>query len=574
MPRMRVMYLDFSKLLRYFLMKKQIAIFLILFSFISCSSVKKKEECKSVSTFGNLGNLINSVDNEPLVKLLDNELVYLTNDDKLYNIFQIKDKNSLLTKADNIIKNNNLISPGLPTSYSLDKEKSLVIVSGLTNDSLNRDLYGFMYVRGEYARIIETKILNSKGFEGHPFFVGNRLYFTKEVDGQWDIYYSDYINGNWTAPTPHSEINTLADEGFYSESFNKSLFSRKINGKFNVLIKENKARKITEPYQLSSEYNSTNNDISPIIFGNDLYLSSDRPGGCGQFDIYKFDFCSNVKLTGSVVSEYENVPLKGIVELYSKDSVLLNKYIIPNNSHFEFDLAANNYYYLVYKNDCYNSVKSTDLFFAECNESSDVVLQQDIFLPNYTVEFNFEEYDIPFFVTGYYRPNTSDNLKELKSLFKLGVITGKGNTSYIEYPDEKYHEYSYTIDSAFNEAIKYINDRLNNLKNDCVLNNTKIVLDVTGFSDPRDIATNKIYPGPDIYDEKGNVAVKNGTAIDNQLLSFIRAYYTGAYIKDKVTDNSNIVINMLTGGVDDSSKRPNDLKRRVKVSIRLETTTK
>ncbi|MER3329625.1 MAG: hypothetical protein RIF34_08625, partial [Candidatus Kapaibacterium sp.] len=106
-----------------------------------------------------------------------------------------------------------------------------------------------------------------------------------------------------------------------------------------------------------------------------------------------------------------------------------------------------------------------------------------------------------------------------------------------------------------------------------ILNNTKIILDITGYSDPRDIASNKIYPGPDIYDEKGNVAVKNGAVIDNQLLSFIRAYYTGAYIKDKVTDNSNIIINMLTGGIDDSSKRPNDLKRRVKVSIRLETTT-
>ncbi len=554
-------------------MKKQFAIILIIISFISCASAPKKEECKSVSTNGNLGNVINSVDNEPLVKVVDNELVYLTIDDKLYNTFQIKDRNSILTKLDNIIKYNNLVSPGLPTSYSMDNEKILYVVSGLTTDSLNRDLFSFMYVRGEYARVIDIKSLNSIGFEGHPYFVGNRLYFTKEIGGQWDIYYSDYTNSNWTNPIPVSEINSKVDEGFYSESYHKSLFSRKVNGKFNIFTFDRKDEDKIEPYQLNNEYNSKFNDISPTILGNDLYLSSDRPGGCGQFDIYKFDFCSNVMLSGNVISEFENVPLKGIVELYSSDSVLINQYIIPNNSYFEFDLSANNYYYLTYRNDCYNSIKSTDLFFAECNENAEVIIQQDIFLPNYTVEFNFEEYDIPFFVTGYYRPNTSDNLKELKSLFKLGVITGKGNTSYIEYPDDKYHEYSYTIDSAFGEAIKYINDRLNNLKNDCVLNNTKIVLDITGYSDPRDITTNKIYPGPDIYDEKGNVAVKNGAVIDNQLLSFIRAYYTGAYIKDKVTDNSNIVINMLTGGIDDNTKRPNDLKRRVKVSIRLETIT-
>jgi|GEM_PF-1983184 len=551
-------------------MKKQFTTILLLLSLISCGSIPEKKECKGVSVAGNLGNIINSVDNEPLVKSVDNELVYLSSDSKQYNIFQIKDNNSLLTNIDNIVKHNDLLSPGLPTTYNLDNEKKLFVISGLTNDSLNRDLFAFMYVRGEYARVIDIKLLNSKGFEGHPYFVDNRLYFTKEINNQWDIYYSDYINGNWTNPISFDDINTNVDEGFYSESFNKSLFSRKVNGKFNIFSYE-KNNHSTNAYQLNSDYNSRFNDISPTILNNSLYLTSDRPGGCGQFDVYNFDFCKKVTLKGNIISEYENVPLKGIVELYSKDSVLLNQYVIPSDSYFEFELTANTYYYLTYRNECYNSIKSTDLFFAECNENAEVVFQQDIILPNYTIEFNFEEYDIPFFVTGYYRPNTSDNLKELKSLFKLGVITGKGNTSYIEYPDDKYHQYSYTIDSAFREAIDYINDKLNNLKNDCVMNNTKIVLDITGFSDPRDIASNKIYPGPDIYDENGNVAVKNGSVIDNQLLSFLRAYYTGDYIKNKVVDNSNIVINMLTGGIDDNSKRPNDLKRRVKISIRLET---
>lgn len=552
-------------------MKKHITIIFILFFLISCGSIKEKQECIKVNSSGNLGTLINTVDNEPLVKQVNNELVYLTSDNLLYNIFQIKDNTSLLTSLDNLIKFNNLVSPGLPTTYSIDDEKTLYVISSLTVDSLDRNLIAFMYIRGNYARIIDISKLNSQGFEGHPFFVGNRLYFTKEINNQWDIFFSEYVDGQWTTPNPLAHINTNSDEGFYSEFYNKSLFARKIENNFDIFIYNND--EVSEPYRLDNIFNSSYNDISPTISDNSIYLSSDRLGGCGNYDIYKFDFCKNVKLKGNVVSEFENVPLKGIVELYSQDSNLISQYIIPNNSYFEFDLSANKYYYLVYKNDCYNTIKSTDLFLAECNENSEVIFQQNIFLPNYTVEFNFEEYDIPFFVTGYYRPNTSDNLKELKHLFKLGVITGKGNTSYIEYPDEKYHEYSYIIDSAFGEAIEYINDKLNNLKNECILNNTKIVLDITGFSDPRDIASNKIYPGPDIYDDKGNVVVKHGTLIDNQLLSFIRAYYTGDYIKNKVSDNRNIIINMLTGGIDDNSKRPNDLKRRVKISIRLETNT-
>lgn len=552
-------------------MKKFLILILPTILIISCSSRKEKITCQDVSSNGNLGNVINSVDNEPLIKTIENDLIYLTNDDKQYNLFQIKDNTNLLTKFDNIIKYNNIVSPGLPTSYNIDNEKTLYVVSGLTSDSLNRDLYAFIYVRGDYARKIDTKVLNSKGFEGHPFFVGNKLYYTKEVDGNWDIYSTNYIDGKWSPIEPVSEINTKDDEGFYSEFGKKSFFSRKVNGKFNIFTTNNELDTSGKPYQLGKEYNSSFNDISPTLYNNSLYLASDRPGGCGDFDIYKFDFCKSTTLNGNVISEYENVPLKGTVELYSADSNLVDKYTIPNNSHFEFELTPNKYYYLVYKNDCYNTVKSTDLFFADCNEKADVVLEQDIYLPNYSVEFNFEEYDIPFFVTGYYRPNTSENLKELKSLFKLGVITGKGTTSYIEYPDERYFQYSFTIDSAFDNAIKYINERLNSLKNDCVISDTKIILDITGFSDPRDIAPNKIYPGPDIYDENGKVVVKHGVTIDNQLLSFIRAYYTGEYIKNKVKDSSKIVINMFTGGIDDKSDRPNDLKRRVKVSIRLET---
>jgi hypothetical protein len=552
-------------------MKKLLILIASISVLFACSSTKEKKICNEVSTRGNLGILINSVDDEPLVKDVDGNLVFITNDEQQHNVFQIRDRDILLTNLDNITKQNGLISPGLPTSYAIDSGKTLYVISGLTNDSLNRDLFAFLYVRGEYARKIDISLLNGKGFEGHPYFSKNKLYFTKEADSSWDIYSSIYSNNSWSAPEPVSGINTNEDEGFYSESGNKSFFARRINGKFNIFSVKNDTTGTKQIYPLSYEFNSESNDISPVLHNGKLYLSSDRAGGCGKFDIYEFDFCRNVSLSGNVVSEFENVPLKGTVELYSEDSTLVSQYVIPNNSSFNFDLAPNQYYYLVYKNDCYNTVKSTDLFFAECSENADVVLHQDIYLPNYTVEFNFEEYDIPFFVTGYYRPNTSDNLTELKNLFKSGVITGKGNTSYIEYPTDKYAQYALTIDSAFDSAINYINDKLSNIHNECVKADTKIVLDITGYSDPREIAPGNVYPGPDIYDGNGATAVKHGEAINNHLLSFIRAYYTGEYIKNKVKDSSKIILNMFTGGVDIKKDRPNDMKRRVKISIRLKT---
>lgn len=86
------------------------------------------------------------------------------------------------------------------------------------------EIYFFVYIRGKYARKVDMNTLNSKRFEGHPFFVWNKLYFTKEVNGQWDIYSAKYDNLLWNEIKPLGDIYTNEDEAFNSEMGNKSFF--------------------------------------------------------------------------------------------------------------------------------------------------------------------------------------------------------------------------------------------------------------------------------------------------------------------------------------------------------------
>jgi len=542
---------------------------LILFAF-SCSTIEKKKECKEVSSRDNLGPTVNSTDSESLISLIDNEIIFRQSTDDEFNIFQLSKNEILLTKINQIIKNLKINSPGLPAIYQNKDGEKFMVISGLLKDTLNRDLSAYRIIDDFHTTYINCDVLNSEGFEGHPYFDGNRLYFTKEIDSQWDIYYSDLVDNIWTSPKPIFEINTVNDEGFYYNNNNLELFSRRDeNNKFNIWRSFNDVDKSKSYRNLSTDINSTFNDISANLVGNKIYYSSDRPGGCGEFDLYSADFCNNVKLNGIVVSEFDDIPLTGSVSLFNKSNILIDTKDI-NNADFEFQLSPNEYYYLKYNNECYSTVQSTELFYAECNEVENVVIIQEIVLPDYTVEFNFEEYDIPFFVTGYYRPNTTENLSELKKLFKHNVIKRKGNTSYIEYPTEKYHDYSYVIDSAFDSAVQFIEEQLQNLNNECISKKIKLAVDITGYSDPRQIGEANIYPGPDVYDSEGSVVFSNGEEIDNEKLSFLRAYYTGEYIKSKIKNNDNIVYNIFTGGVKSESNLPNDLKRKVKISIRLQ----
>lgn len=128
---------------------------------------------------------------------------------------------------------------------------------------------------------------------------GDTLYFSSDRaggSGGLDLWMSFSGNGiNWSEPKNlGKEINTPFNEiaPFYSEHQKKLFFASNGHrgfGGYDLFLADGISLKKTQVYNLGFPFNS-NKDDAFIIFGkNKGYLSSNRNGGPGKFDIYTFD---------------------------------------------------------------------------------------------------------------------------------------------------------------------------------------------------------------------------------------------------------------------------------------------
>lgn len=158
-------------------------------------------------------------------------------------------------------------------------------------------------------------------------------------------------------------------------------------------------------------------------------------------------------------------------------------------------------------------------------------------------EFDLGKYDIPFYVSGYYRPNTQENLEQLFVL-REGELK---NATYIEKFDKKSQRYdqyklwAQSVDNIFKvvytASVDEIFPKINSANNpDEVLE-----ISVTGYADPRAI-TGKYLESEvaSFVDLEGKTyVVKQGDDLDNLKLSGLRAYYCGKLLDKLFSDASN-----------------------------------
>jgi len=136
-------------------------------------------------------------------------------------------------------------------------------------------------------------------YDEAPLFItvdGKTLYLRKTVKGNSDIYYSKFINGNWTQPQEFAEINSPSSEnGFSMTADGKTLYfssdRNKSIGKFDLYeCKQDANGKWGSIQRLPKNINSAFNEISPFINpdGKTLFFSSDgyENKGTGGYDIY------------------------------------------------------------------------------------------------------------------------------------------------------------------------------------------------------------------------------------------------------------------------------------------------
>jgi len=128
----------------------------------------------------------------------------------------------------------------------------------------------------------------------------------KSKNGKYEkkIYYSEYINSMWQKEKPHVPVSDLfnCECLFLSNDGNIMLFSSSLQSdmeeKYSNIYIINKTNGVwSDPEKLSPNVNSKYADSYPFLSveGNTLYFSSNRPSGSGGFDLYVSEKTDNGK---------------------------------------------------------------------------------------------------------------------------------------------------------------------------------------------------------------------------------------------------------------------------------------
>jgi hypothetical protein len=200
-------------------------------------------------------------------------------------------------------------------------------------------------------------------------------------------------------------------------------------------------------------------------------------------------------------------------------------------------------------------------------------------------KYQLERYNIPFFVTGYWYPNTNANLDHLNRRVangELGLFEG-GNTPYIDREDEDYRSYANQIEAIFDTIYTSITQRYLSMFNKCALGTEKLKIEVRGFVDPRGL-TPGYYPDKTIRTE--SMTIRKGEEMSgqsgNKKLANLRAYYTLEMIDlelatrsplyRQLKDQNRVILTAYGVGIDvetGGSRLQDPAKRRIDIELSI-----
>ncbi len=216
---------------------------------------------------------------------------------------------------------------------------------------LNLAIFYASYENGEVGKIKEFKYNNAEHSVGHPTLSadGNTMYYVSDNPkgkGGADIYKVVRETTGWSKPELlGDEINTLGNEMFpFLVNDSTLLFSSdRLPGMGGLDIFE--ADLSSDPIQvrnLGYPINSHYDDFGVSMYGHRMsgYLSSNRPQGKGDDDIYHFSVTrpSTVIISGDVVDVNTLKPLPFVtIALKNPDGTTLEVAKTDEQGHYEFE---------------------------------------------------------------------------------------------------------------------------------------------------------------------------------------------------------------------------------------------
>jgi len=452
------------------------------------------------------------------------------------------------------------VNPGSPTntagpdgtmSLTGDGKRGVISAEGRDDGFGDTDIY-LLDLDGN-GRVTAVRNLgarvNTKYWESQPtisgdgktiYFASNRpggrggtdIWMTQQMsDGQW----GDPINMGPLVNTKKNERSPFVtpDAGtIYFASDGLAGF-----GGYDIFISVKTDGEWSQPSNLGSKINSDEDEL--FFFApssSDLfYYASARSGGLGGLDIY--GGTPNVfgdgmfHLIVSVLDSNSNRPLPSavsVIDLERGDTVAR---LTTNNQteSYEQILPAGRRYRVV--------SRIRDLEARSGEVQADANVERNVTLRFGAVElaeFTLGKYNIPFFVTGYYRPNTPQNLENLFPMLEgpLDEATyierfKRGSRRY-----KQYKSYSESIESIFGVFVTTMTDDILPKFNRDALPGEILDITVTGYADPQPFVGNYVESEVVSYVDASGAphTLEQNSRIGNQELSGLRAWYSAQEI--------------------------------------------
>jgi Tol biopolymer transport system component len=338
--------------------------------------------------------------------------------------------------------------------------------------------------------------INTRGNECAPYLTpdGGTLYYASDGlsgYGGYDIWMTTFANGAWTQPVNLGPtINSAADEMFF--------------------VAPGKNR--------------------------EFFFASSRPGGKGGLDIYAGSpnlFGSGTfRLAVSVLDSASGRPLPSAVSVVDAETGDIVAELTTNAKVDEYgvSLPAGRAYRVEAR---IRDLPPRTVTVPEAPANGEQHAR--ILFGSITVaDFDLGKYNVPFFVTGYYRPNTKQNLQAL-----YGLLDGPlSAATYIERFREnsqraqQYETYAETVESIFRTVYTAGTDEIFPHFALQALPSEILQITVTGYADPQPIV-GKYLEDDDVQFVDGDGrshTVSKGDRMDNLMLSGLRAWYSGRYL--------------------------------------------
>lgn len=291
----------------------------------------------------------------------------------------------------------------------------------------------------------------------------------------------------------------------------------------------------TQPERMRAPYNSAHDDVFPFLSADRMQLlfASNRPGGQGGYDIWfaEMKYCVPlevlVRLTdadggaaqpgaGVALEVVESATGRTVVKEFTAGDGRLSAQCLDVNTRYAVRPASKS---------CYLDVDGLEFTTPLPDNIADgVSLAIDLrrlALP----EFHVVSDSIPFFVTGYWYPNTTDELARLRTRLEGGRELPSAN--FIDTSDYDYETAAERVDKWFGDLYATIDRMLVPMLDTCYGAADTLVIFVQGHVDPRGLAWGK-------FDEKEEVrtleaVISPGSIMQRQegnvKLSHLRAWY-------------------------------------------------